>query len=84
VATIRRTVDDPETRNRAVAEHVARLRERLLEGQAEIERQRAAVDETHEHLAGMSRWIEQANLPRVDGRTHRLAADPIEPDDAAA
>jgi phage shock protein A len=54
-------MDEREALNRAVAEHLARLRQRLAEGKSEIERQRASVDATHEHLADMSRWIEQTD-----------------------
>lgn len=55
-------MDEREAVNRAVADHLERLRQRLAEGKMEIERQRASIDETHEHLAGMSRWIEQTDL----------------------
>ena len=61
-------MDEREAVNRSIADHLARLRERLDAGQAEIERQRAAIDETHEHLAGMSRWIEETNLHLTDER----------------
>jgi phage shock protein A len=54
-------MDEREALNRAVAEHLARLRQRLAEGKSEIERQRASVDATHEHMADMSRWIEQTD-----------------------
>ncbi|MDX6402048.1 MAG: hypothetical protein QOF27_2654 [Gaiellaceae bacterium] len=54
-------MDEREAANRAAAEYLARLRQRLSEGKSEIERQKASVDETHEHLAGMSRWIEQTD-----------------------
>ena len=62
-------MDEREAVNRSAADYLARLRQRLLEGKSEIERQRAVVDETHEHLAGMSRWIEQTDLEL--GRTRR-------------
>jgi chromosome segregation ATPase len=55
-------MDEREAVNRAVAEHLEQLRRRLAEGRSEIERQRAAVDATHEHMAGMSRWIEETDL----------------------
>lgn len=55
-------VDEREAANRSVAEYLARLRQRLADGRSELERQRALIDETHEHLAGMSRWIEQTDL----------------------
>ncbi|HEX4680829.1 MAG TPA: hypothetical protein VH210_16635 [Gaiellaceae bacterium] len=54
-------MDEREAANRSAADYLARLRQRLLEGKSEIERQKASVDETHEHLAGMSRWIEQTD-----------------------
>ncbi|MCW2964846.1 MAG: hypothetical protein JWO17_2098 [Actinomycetia bacterium] len=54
-------MDEREAANRAAADYLARLRQRLSEGKSEIERQKASVDETHEHLAGMSRWIEQTD-----------------------
>jgi len=54
-------MDERAALNRAVAEHLARLRQRLADGKSEIERQRASVDATHEHLADMSRWIEQTD-----------------------
>ena len=52
-------MDEREARNRSIAEHIAELRRRLLAGKDEIERQRAVVDETNEHLTGMQRWIEE-------------------------
>jgi chromosome segregation ATPase len=52
-------MDEREARNRSVAEHIAELRRRLQVGKDEIERQKAVVDETNEHLTGMRRWIEQ-------------------------
>ena len=61
-------MDKREAVNRAVAEHLDQLRRRLADGRTEIARQRAEVDATHEHMAGMSRWIEetdrQLNLDR--------------------
>jgi hypothetical protein len=36
-----------------------------------LQRQRALIDETHEHLAGMSRWIEQTDLELKQTRTRR-------------
>jgi hypothetical protein len=54
-------MDEREAANRSVADYLERLRQRLSEGKSEIERQKASVDETHEHLAGMSRWIEQTD-----------------------
>jgi hypothetical protein len=64
-------VDEREARNRSVAEHIARLRQRLLDGRTEIDRQNASVSETHEHLAGMRRWIEQTDLQLGEERARR-------------
>jgi hypothetical protein len=44
--------------NEAVAEHVRRLRQRLADGRSEIERQRAVVDATRDHIDEMRRWLE--------------------------
>jgi chromosome segregation ATPase len=66
-------MDEREAVNRSAAEYLARLRQRLTEGKSEIERQRAAVDETHEHLAGMSRWIEQTDRQLGQERERRSA-----------
>ena len=54
-------MDQREATNRAAADFLAGLRQRIVDGKSEIERQRAVVEETHEHLAGMSRWIEQTD-----------------------
>jgi len=54
-------MDEREAVNRAVAEHLERLRRRLEDGRSEIERQRAEVDATHDHMAGMSRWIQETD-----------------------
>jgi len=64
-------MDEREALNRAVADHLARLRQRLVDGKSEIERQRASIDATHEHLAGMSRWIEQTDHHLVQERARR-------------
>jgi flagellar biosynthesis chaperone FliJ len=64
-------MDEREAANRAAAEYLARLRQRIADGKSEIERQRAAVDETHEHLAGMSRWIEQTDRQLGQERERR-------------
>jgi hypothetical protein len=64
-------MDEREAANRAVAEYLARLRQRLADGRSELERQRALIDETHEHLAGMSRWIEQTDLQLSQERARR-------------
>jgi hypothetical protein len=76
-------MDEREAVNRSVADHLARLRQRLAAGKAEIARQRAVVDETHEHLAGMSRWIEQTNLHLGEERAWRRAAARDDEDQAA-
>jgi len=52
-------MDEREAANRAVAEHIAELRRRLQAGRDELERQRAVIEETNEHLTGMRRWIEE-------------------------
>ncbi|HEV7641385.1 MAG TPA: hypothetical protein VGO39_11005 [Gaiellaceae bacterium] len=64
-------MDEREAANRSVADYLARLRQRLTDGKSEIERQRAVVDETHEHLAGMSRWIEQTDRQLGQERQRR-------------
>jgi len=64
-------MDEREALNRAVADHLARLRQRLADGKSEIARQRASIDATHEHLAGMSRWIEQTDLQLDQERARR-------------
>ena len=76
-------MDEREALNRAVADHLARLRQRLADGQSEIERQRAEVDATHEHLAGMSRWIEQTNAQLGEDRA-RWSGDRHDGGDQAA
>jgi hypothetical protein len=64
-------MDEREATNRSVADYLARLRQRLADGRSELQRQRALIDETHEHLAGMSRWIEQTNLELGQTRARR-------------
>ena len=64
-------MDEREAANRSAADYLARLRQRLTDGKSEIERQRAAVDATHEHLAGMSRWIEQTDRQLGQERERR-------------
>ena len=71
-------MDEREAANRSVAEYLESLRRRLAEGRSELQRQRAVIDETHEHLAGMSRWIEQTDLEL--GRTRSLRERPGEDD----
>ena len=64
-------MDAREAANRAAADYLAELRQRVAEGKSEIERQKASVDETHEHLAGMSRWIEQTDRQLGQERARR-------------
>ena len=64
-------MDEREAANRSVADYLARLRQRLADGRSELQRQRALIDETHEHLAGMSRWIEQTDLELGQTRARR-------------
>jgi len=66
-------MDEREAANRSAAEYLARLRQRIAEGKSEIQRLRESIDATHEHLAGMSRWIEQTDLEL--GRTRRERGD---------
>jgi hypothetical protein len=68
-------MDEREAANHSAADYLARLRQRLSDGKSEIERQRASVDETHEHLAGMSRWIEQTDRQLGQERERRQARD---------
>jgi septal ring factor EnvC (AmiA/AmiB activator) len=69
-------MDEREAVNRSVAEHLAQLRERLAAGKSEIARLRASVDETHEHLAGMSRWIEQTDHHLAQERARLRGEEP--------
>jgi hypothetical protein len=64
-------MDEREAANRSIAEYLAELRQRLADGRSELQRQRALIDETHEHLAGMSRWIEQTDLQLDRERSRR-------------
>jgi flagellar biosynthesis chaperone FliJ len=64
-------MDEREAMNRSVANYLAQLRQQLTDGKSEIERQRASVDETHEHLAGMNRWIEQTDRQLGQERERR-------------
>lgn len=66
-------MDEREAANRAAAEHVERLKKRLADGKQEIGRQRAAVDETRDHMADMSRWIEQTDQRLGEERARRNA-----------
>jgi septal ring factor EnvC (AmiA/AmiB activator) len=64
-------MDEREAANRSAADYLARLRQRLADGKSEIQRLRESIDATHEHLAGMSRWIEQTDLQLRDERDRR-------------
>ena len=66
-------MDEREAANRAAAEHVKRLRKRLRDGQAEIGRQREVVDSNRDHMADMSRWIEQTDRHLGEERARRQA-----------
>jgi hypothetical protein len=66
-------MDEREAQIRAAAEHVARTRQRLKDGQHEIERQHASVGDTREHLAGMRSWIEQTDRILGEERARRAA-----------
>lgn len=68
-------MDEREQRNRTIADHVARLRQRLAAGKHEIDRQRAEVDATNEHLTGMRRWIEQTERQLGNERARRLMTE---------
>jgi hypothetical protein len=68
-------MDEREAANRSIAEYLTHLRQRLADGRSELQRQRALIDETHEHLAGMSRWIEQTDLELKQTRTRRGGRD---------
>ena len=61
-------MDEREAANRSAANYVARLRQRIADGKSEIQRLRESIDATHEHLAGMSGWIEQTDLQLDDER----------------
>jgi len=66
-------MDEREAANRSGANYVARLRQRIADGKSEIQRLRESIDATHEHLAGMSRWIEQTDLQLDDERAGRMS-----------
>ena len=74
-------MDEREQVNRSIADYLERVRQRLNDGKSEIERQRAAVDETNEHLAGMRRWIQQTNQQLGEERARRNAVDHTDADD---
>jgi hypothetical protein len=64
-------MDKREETNRVAAEHVERLRKRLQDGKHEIGRQRGVVDANRDHLADMSRWIEQTDRHLGEERARR-------------
>jgi hypothetical protein len=66
-------MDKREEANRAAAEHVERLRKRLQDGKDEIGRQRGVVDANRDHMADMSRWIEQTDVHLGEERARRQA-----------
>jgi len=66
-------MDKREEANRAAAEHIARLRKRLQDGKNEIGRQRGVVDANRDHMADMSRWIEQTDRQLSEERARRQA-----------
>jgi phage shock protein A len=73
-------MDEREAAIRAAAEHVDRLRQRLRDGKTEIERQHESVSQIREHMAGMSRWIEQTDQLLDEDRSRR-AGDRATPAD---
>lgn len=66
-------MDKREAANRAAAEHVERLRKRLQDGKDEIGRQRGVVDANRDHMADISRWIEQTDRHLGEERARRTA-----------
>ena len=68
-------MDEREATNRAAAEHVARMRKRLADGRAEIERQQASISDTRDHLSGMQRWMEHSAEELGEERARRGPAD---------
>jgi hypothetical protein len=66
-------MDKREEANRAAREHVERLRKRLQDGKDEIGRQRGVVDANRDHMADMSRWIEQTDVHLGEERARRQA-----------
>jgi hypothetical protein len=47
------------------------MRERLLAGRTELERQHAAVEGTRAHIGGMRRWIAQTEQQLGEQRARR-------------
>ena len=74
-------MDKREAANRAAAEHVERLRKRLQDGKDEIGRQRSVVDANRDHMADMSRWIEQTDRHLGEERARRHADGSTPADD---
>jgi chromosome segregation ATPase len=64
-------MDEREAANRAAAEHVVRLRSKLSAGKDEIQRQRASLSDTRDHLSGMQRWIERTEAQLGEERARR-------------
>ena len=63
-------VNEPDRRaaNRAAAEHVERMRRRLADGRAELDRMRASVADTNDHMASMADWIDETDRHLRDAR----------------
>jgi hypothetical protein len=51
--------DERDAAIRAAAQHVDELRQRLVEGRLELERQNGSVAETRRHIEDVSRFIEE-------------------------
>jgi len=64
-------MDEREAAIRAAADHVSRVRQRLQDGQTEIQRQHASVSQLREHMADISRWIEQTDQLLEEERVRR-------------
>jgi hypothetical protein len=74
-------MDEREAANRAAAEHVERLRQQLRDGKDEIGRLRGVVDANRDHMADMSRWIEQTDRALGEERARRQADGSTRADD---
>jgi hypothetical protein len=70
--------------NRAVAEHVQRLRERLQAGRDEIARQQRVLDETRAHMEQVQRFAEATERHLNDQRVRRSDDDAAEAAEAVA
>jgi hypothetical protein len=64
-------MDEREVAIKAAADHVSRLKLRLQDGQTEIARQHASVSQIRDHMAGISRWIEQTDQLLEEDRVRR-------------